>query len=257
MAHGRDGRTCRARRREPALITLGRTDVAAAVADLANRGVNYDEGQAPPHVTDGWHRDRVVVELGHEGPGEPEPGGLVATAGALVNSYEFSDPSILRAAYRYPGDLVGRDMLLEGRYLFLRFFLGVRIVDEHDELGDGPNGPERRTGWSYQTLDGHLEQGRLTYEIVKELGTGRVEFRIIAYSRWAPIPNPLVRLGFNVFGRRTQLRWYHNAMSRLHGLLTDPPQPPQPGPDGLARAPSGEGPGRFEGVVVRFHHPGR
>ena len=46
-------------------------------------------------------------------------------------------------------------------------------------------------------------------------------------------------------------------MSRLHGLLTDPPQPPQPGPDGIARAPSGEGPGRFEGWSSAFHHPGR
>jgi uncharacterized protein (UPF0548 family) len=256
VADGRHGRPRRAAP-ERALITLGRTDVAGAVADLAHRAVNYDEAQAPPHVVAGWHRDRVVVQLGREAPGAPEPGGVVETACALVNSYEFSDPAILRAAYRFPGDLVGRDMLLEGRFLFLRFFLGVRIVDDHDEVGDGPNGPEHRIGWSYQTLDGHLEQGRLTYEVAKELDTGRVEFRIIAYSRWSPVPNPLVRFGFHLFGRRTQLRWYHHATARLRGLLADPPAPPEPGPDGLVRAPSGAGPGRFEGLVVRFHHPGR
>src|SRR3712207_7370963 len=55
---------------------------------------------------------------------------------------------------KHPGDLVGRNMLLEGRFLFLRFLLGVRIVAAHDELVDGPNGPERRIGWSYATLDG-------------------------------------------------------------------------------------------------------
>jgi uncharacterized protein (UPF0548 family) len=240
-----------------ALITFGRPDLPAAVADLAHRGINYDPRDAPPHVVEGWHRDRVTIELGREAPGEPEPGGLAETAGELVNSYEFSDPRILRAAYRHPGDLVGRDMLLEGRFLVLRFLLGVRIVAAHDELADGPNGPERRVGWSYATLDGHLEQGLLRYEVAKEIDTGRVEFRIIAYSRWSPIPNPLVRAGFNLFGRRTQLTWYHHAMTRLQRLLSDPPEKPKPDADGIVRAPSGTGPGRFDGFVLRFVHPGR
>ena len=148
-------------------------------------------------------------------------------------------------------------MLLEGRFLFLRFLLGVRIVASHDELADGPNGPERRIGWSYATLDGHLEQGLLRYEIAKEIDTGRVQFRIIAYSRWSPIPNKLVWAGFNLMGRRTQLTWYHHAMTRL--------QKPAHRPAGAARSPTptascgrrpGAGPGRFEGFVVRFAHPG-
>ena len=147
-------------------------------------------------------------------------------------------------------------MLLEGRFLFLRFLLGVRIVAAHDELVDGPNGPERLIGWSYATLDGHLEQGKLRYEIAKEIDTGRVEFRIIAYSRWSPIANRLVRAGFNLMGRRTQLTWYHHAMTRLRRLLDDPPPTPEPDADGIVRAPSGAGPGRFEGFVVRFAHPG-
>ena len=166
----------------------------------------------------------------------------------LVNSYEFSDPRILRAAYKYPGDLVGRNMLLEGRFLFLRFLLGVRIVAAHDELVDGPNGPERLIGWSYATLDGHLEQGKLRYEIAKEIDTGRVEFRIIAYSRWSPIANRLVWAGFNLFGRRTQLTWYHHAMTRLQRLLDDPPDTPEPDADGIVRAPVGGGPGPVRGV---------
>jgi uncharacterized protein (UPF0548 family) len=238
------------------LVSFGRPDVAAAVADLQHRGINFDERDAPPHVTEGWHQDRVVVELGYEEPGEPVPEGLAETAGELVNSYEFSDPRILRAAYRYPGDLIGRDMLLEGRFLVLRFFLGVRIVSSHDELTDGPHGPERQVGWSYATLDGHLEQGLLRYEVVKEIETGRVEFRIIAYSRWSPIRNPLIWAGFNIFGRRTQLTWYRHAMARLQRLLTDPPSKPTPDADGIVRAPTGVGPGRFDRFVIRFAHPG-
>lgn len=232
-------------------------DLATAVADLRHRPVNYDEAQAPPHVLDGWHQDRRVVVLGQEGPGEPEPGGVVETAGALVNSYEFSDPSILRAAFHHPGDLVGRDMLLEGRFLVLRFLLGVRITAEHDEVRDGAHGPERVIGWSYQTLQGHLEQGRLTYEVAKELDTGRVEFRIFAYSRRAPIRNPVLRLGFRLFGRRTQLQFYRHALARLDRLMQAPPGPPAPGPDGIVRAPSGVEPGRFERWTLRFAHPGR
>jgi len=255
LADRRDRRSCTAQG-GTALITIGRSDLAAEVADLASRTVNFDEREAPPFATAGWHQDRVTVELGHEAPGEPEKGGLAETAGELVNSYEFSDPRILRAAYKHPGDLVGRNMLLEGRFLFLRFLMGVRIVASHDELTDGPNGPERRVGWSYATLDGHLEQGLLRYEIAKEIDTGRVEFRIIAYSRWSPIANKLVRTGLTLVGRRTQLTWYHHAMTRLRRLLDDPPPTPKPNADGIVRAPTGAGPARFEGFVIRFAHPG-
>lgn len=196
------------------------------------------------------------MELGYEAPGPPEPDGLVETASRLVNSYQFSDPRILRAAF-HPDALSGRDMLLEGRFLFLRFVLGVRVTTLHDDQRHGPNGPEQVVGWSYQTLQGHLEQGRLTYDIAKEVDSGRVEFRILAYSRQAPIPNPVLRLGFRLFGRGIQKRFYYHALRRLTEQLHDPPAPPRPGPDGIVRAPSGAGPGRFEGLVLRFSHPGR
>jgi uncharacterized protein DUF1990 len=228
-----------------------------AVTALRGLPINYAESDAPPVVTAGWHIDREVQELGHEVPGEPEPGGLLETAGTLVNNYEFSDPSILRAAFRYPGDLVGRDMLLECRFLVLRFLMGVRITAAVDEVRAGRHGPERVIGWSYQTLRGHLEQGRLAYELAKDLETGRVEFRIVAYSRRAPIRNPLLRLGFVLFGRHTQLRFYRQALARLRALSQDPPPPPRPGPDGLVRAPSGAAPGRFDGLTVRLAHPAR
>ncbi|WP_300018843.1 DUF1990 family protein [Pseudonocardia sp.] len=232
-------------------------DVAAALEDLRGRAVNYDEHGAPPAVTDGWHQDHRAVDLGREEPGEPVPDGVAERAHALVEGYEFTTPHLLRAIYRRGSDLVGRDLLLEGRFLRMRFLLGVRITESHDDLRAGPNGPERVVGWSYQTLQGHLEQGRLTYEIVKEIDTGRVTFRIDAYSRQAPIANPVLRLGFSVFGRANQLRFYRSATRRLRALATRPVPYRTVARDGLVHAPSRAPRGRAEAWTLVFPHPGR
>ena len=82
-------------------------------------------------------------------------------------------------------------MLLEGRFFGLRFYLGVRVTGVFDEERDADDGPERVWGWCYQTLQGHLEQGRLSYEVIKNLATGQVAFRVTGYSRRAPIQFPL------------------------------------------------------------------
>ena len=80
-----------------------------------------------------------------------------------------------------------------------------------DETRIAGSGAERVWGWSYQTLAGHLEQGRLAYEVAKEMGTGSVIFRVSGYSRPAPIPDPVIRLGFRLFGNWTQQRFYRNV----------------------------------------------
>ncbi|MFB7198883.1 DUF1990 family protein [Streptomyces sp. NPDC056240] len=68
--------------------------------------------------------------------------------------------------------------------------MGVRVTSVIDETC-GCGGSESRVwGWSYQTLEGHLEQGELTYEVVKRLRTGAVEFCITSYSKRAPLTNP-------------------------------------------------------------------
>lgn len=229
-------------------------DLPDLVADLHGRGLNYSPEQAPPHVVTGWHQDDVRIVLGHEEPGEIVEGGLAEKAAALVNSYEFADPSILRAVYHYPADLVGRDMLLIGRFLIMQFVMGVRITEAVDEVRDG----EHILGYAYQTLDGHLEQGKLYYEIVKNLKSGQVEFRIIAYSRRAPIRNPFVALGFRFFARHTQLRFYANALARLAQLIAHPaPALPQQHDDGLVRAPGGKSPWHVHRFTIRLVHPGR
>jgi hypothetical protein len=46
-----------------------------------------------------------------------------------------------------------------------------------------------------------------------------VEFRIHVVSRAARIPNPIVRLGFRLFGRRQQVRFARRACERMACLL--------------------------------------
>jgi hypothetical protein len=57
--------------------------------------------------------------------------------------------------------------------------------------------------------------GQMDYEVRKWLDSGQVEFRIHAFSRPAHIPNPVIRLGFRVFGRRVQCRFARHACARM------------------------------------------
>jgi uncharacterized protein (UPF0548 family) len=219
----------------------GQVDLGAMLARLGERRVNYDESHAPtPERPGNWHVDNSRTVLGKEPPGPPVAGGAWEVACRLVREYEFADPRIIRAVYRDDDELLGRDMLLEGRFLGLRFYMGVRVTEVVDTERDG----ERLYGWAYETLEGHLEQGKLLYEVVKDAATGTVELRLRAYSRQAPISNPVVRLGFRLFGRRTQLRFYRKVGQRLRDSVRaiqeggNRPTRAKLG-DGLVMAPSG------------------
>ncbi len=109
----------------------------------------------------------------------------------LVREYEFSDPRIIRALSRPDDEMLGRDVLLEGRFLALRFLMGVRVTEVVDETRDG----ERIWAWGYQTLDGHLEQGKLVYEVVKDLAERRRGTADPDLLPTSANPNPVVRLG--------------------------------------------------------------
>lgn len=131
------------------------------------------------------------------------------------------------------------------RFAGLRFDMGVRVNSVIDETRGHGGTQSRVWGWSYQTLQGHLEQGELTYEVVKRLRTGAVEFCISGYSRRAPLTNPLIRAGFAAFGRPTQQRFYHASAQRLQNLLHAelkgaPPLAPRtlPGHDHIVIAPN-------------------
>lgn len=192
---------------------FGHLDPARAWADLADADINYsvDEVRRPA-----WNIDTHHAALPAEKPGEPEPGGSWEAARELVRDYEFSPPEIIRAVFDPASPLLGRDLLLEARFHLMHFYCGVRItdvVDEHRANGD------RAWGWAYETLEGHLERGKVTYEVVKHQHSGEVEFVASSYSQGAPTLGRLTSLGWRLFGRRTQLRFYRRCGERLRAFV--------------------------------------
>ncbi|MDP8942722.1 MAG: DUF1990 domain-containing protein [Actinomycetota bacterium] len=184
----------------------------AALEDLRHRRVNFslDRDEATPE--NGWQIDAYRQPLPAEPPGPPVGGGSWEAACRIVREYDLADPSIVRASYRPEEPLEHRDMLLELRFYGLRFHVGVRVVGVHDATREAAGRRARMWGWSYRTLEGHLEMGQMDYEVWKWLDSGEVEFRVSAFSRWAHVDNPAVRLGLRIFGRGQQVRFARRAL---------------------------------------------
>jgi uncharacterized protein (UPF0548 family) len=202
-------------------IDTRRVDLAVnrTVTELRDRALNFDPERCYEHVPEnGWHVDDLCEPLPSERPGPPVDGGSWEIARRLMRGYEFADPSIVRASYDSDEPLAGRTMLLQLRFHGLRFHGGVRVSEVYDEERQRDGRTARVWGWAYQTLEGHLEMGQMDWQVWKWLDTGQVEFRIHAYSRVAPDRNPIVRLGFRLFGRREQLAFLHSTLERMRRL---------------------------------------
>ncbi|TWV53685.1 DUF1990 family protein [Streptomyces misionensis] len=206
-----------------------------------------------------WNIDVHRTALPAEPPGAPTPGGPWTQACRMVRDYEFSPPEIVRALYDPAAPLLGRDMLLEARFHALHFYCGVRVTEVVDETRDGT---DHAWGWAYETLDGHLERGKVTYQVVKDGRTGAVEFLATCHSQGAPTLGPVTSLGWRLFGRRTQLRFYRRCGERMRHLVAAamrgesvPARPPST-VDHLVYAPSDARAHRLDGLAVRRIAPG-
>jgi uncharacterized protein (UPF0548 family) len=168
------------------------------LAELADKPVNFDpvalDLANPP---EGWNVDDRRQPLPSEPPGEPVHEGSWETGRGLIRGYEFADPSMVRAFYDPGKPLAERDMLLELRTLaIVHVYVGVRVGDVYNEVREVNGRQARVFGWYYRTLEGHVEEGQMDWQVWKWLDSGEVEFRVYAVSRTAPIANPLVRVGF-------------------------------------------------------------
>jgi uncharacterized protein (UPF0548 family) len=169
--------------------------------DLAPLGLNF-EPQPPDRYTPeyGWHADVLRQEL-------PSGERAFEVARRLVTDYRMADPALVRPTYDAAHPLLGRDMVLELRlWRLLSVRAGVRVTRVWDE--------ERCFGFEYATLEGHVEAGRMDYQ-VRRNEDGGVDFWIHANSRPADHGLPWVRLGFRLLGRREQLRFYHRCCERI------------------------------------------
>ncbi|MBJ7593850.1 MAG: DUF1990 family protein [Candidatus Dormibacteraeota bacterium] len=179
---------------------LGPPRVRRRLAALARAPINFDPGDLQhASAATGWKIDDLCQDLGSEPPGDPVPGGTWELARALLRGYAFADPSIVRAYYDPDVPLMGRTLLLKLRALgLLHVYAGVRVSEVRDATQSHDGRDVRLWGWSYRTLQGHVEEGQMDWEVWKWRDTGVVEFRVHAVWRRAAVPNPVVRVGVAV-----------------------------------------------------------
>jgi len=194
--------------------------VTKRFAALHGRQVNFDP-DAPHPESDGWRIDDYCEPLPPEPPGPPVDGGSFRVAQTLLRDYKVADPSIVRAYYDQDAPLEGRDMLLELRFLVFRIFAGCRVGRVTDEVRTVDGRRVQVWGWPYQTLEGHIEQGEMSWEVWKWLDSGEVQFRIHAYSRMVGARNPFVILGVRLFGQRERRRYLTSACRRMRELTVE------------------------------------
>jgi uncharacterized protein (UPF0548 family) len=200
---------------------LARTSRAqAALAQLAGRSLNFEPAElAGASAQDGWHIDDYRQPLPSEPPGEPVAGASFEVAQRLMTDYAFADPAVVRAVYDPAAGLANRNMLLQVRFGPMRFFFGCRVGAVTDETRTVDGRRVRVWGWSYGTLEGHVERGQMDWTVWKWLDDGAVEFRVHVVSRRARVRNPIVRLGFRLVGRRQQTHFARRACARMAELV--------------------------------------
>ena len=162
-----------------------------------------------------WHEDALRQPLPGEPPGDPVPGGPWEVARRLVAEYRMADPAIVRASWDPSAPLLGQCMVLQLR---LWRVLSVRAPVRVTRVWDDDGGDARGFGFEYEALPGHVEAGRMDYEVVKRRGDGSVEFRLHAWSRQSGAGPWWARVGFRLFGRREQVRFYFRCCERIARL---------------------------------------
>jgi uncharacterized protein (UPF0548 family) len=193
--------------------------VSERLGALHGRSLNFDS-DAPHSPEDGWRYDDYCQPLPSEPPGPPVHGGAFRIAQTLLADYKIADPRIVRAYYDHDAPLEGRDMLLQLRFLVFRTYSGCRVGDVTDATRTVDGRELQVWGWPYRTLEGHVEQGQMAWEVWKWLDTGEVQFRIHSYTRFAGARNPFTAIGVKLFGQRQRRRYLSHACRRM-ARLTD------------------------------------
>ena len=199
----------------------GEPNLERALAKLQSRPINFDVAdleRADP--AQGWSITDVCQALEAEPPGPPLPDGSWEIARRLMRSYEFADPSIVRAYYDPDVPLNERNMLLKLQaFGLLHLYAGVRVCSVYDDVRHIDGREVHVWGWAYRTLQGHVEMGQMDWEVWKWTDTGAVQFRVHSVSRTASIPNPIVRLGFHLVKGRERKAFLDSTRERMRTFV--------------------------------------
>ena len=193
------------------------------LATYAHAKANFDLDRIDEATAaSGWHIDHYERDMPAEAPGPPVPGGSFEAACQVLRNYSFPPPSLITGIFAPDTALEDRVMVLRGHFLIFNFWFGVRVGRVISEVRAGPNAElEEVWGYSYHTLEGHFEKGRITFTVHKGLRTGQVQMRIDAVSQTGYISNPFYRLGFRIFGRTLQRRFAHGSLERTREQVED------------------------------------
>lgn len=163
--------------------------------------------------------DHLEITLAIEPPGPPEPLGAFERLEAGLFRYEVFGPEIgapvLARAPLQKGDTIGLHYHLAGP---VYLFFASRVIDifQREEVDDG-----WRSGFIYQTLEGHPEVGEEVFQIHKHT-KGAVSFTLEAWSR----PNHwLVKL-FASWARSLQQAAAQSASTHLGQIAVFRGPPP-------------------------------
>jgi uncharacterized membrane protein/uncharacterized protein (UPF0548 family) len=184
--------------------------------EARRQGRNYAAGAGEMTLEAGWSQVHSVGLLGHELPGTPQSDGIFERARKVLETFDFSDPRIVRWHFSADEPMRGRTVLLELKSLGqkLRYLCAVRVGGTRLEHGEKCS----VYGFSFETLDGHIEAGREWFLLKKDHQTGEVRFHIEAAWRPGEFPNWWSRLGFTLVGRRYQRAWHRLTHVRLREL---------------------------------------
>jgi uncharacterized protein (UPF0548 family) len=196
---------------------LGSARIQRRLAELPHRSLNFDpDAVADASPGTGWTVTDLCQALPSEPPGNPTHDGSWQIARRLMSGYEFADPSIVRAYYDPDVPLEHRNMLLKLQaFGIAHLYVGVRVGEVYEETRAHGDARVCVWGWNYRTLEGHVEVGQMDWEVWKWLDDGRVEFRVHAVSRPAPIHNPLIRLGFHLLRARERRAFLESTKTRM------------------------------------------
>lgn len=171
------------------------------LAQVAGLDRNFDDLEAEVSPARRWQHTISTAVIARNADGE-----CFRRARSAVQTYQFSDPSVVVAHFDPDVPLLARRLILEVKVLGFRYLCPALVSHVRDE-------PDT-FAFRYDTLTGHIERG-VEWFVVSRNAEGEIRFRIEAQWRQGDLPNWWSAWGFALLSGRYQRRWHREAHRRL------------------------------------------